>query len=312
MRIAAALFLSTACSVIEDEEPVRPVNPQVFLSQQTARIRANLHFCDNRVVSGKPNNISGRPRCDTGDTWVFSGLYNTIAHDPEISASLDAAVLPSGQPCRGTEYLVLGDKCDFSRDQTKGFLLNLLETKNKEVATKTWQFVYNNDYSICDLDVSENCFQTPGMLILWGDVFEKIGLPREPDMQYGFPYTEQVDRQELLAEARVNNGYRLHLVSVSIYIKALTGQLTSAYSEAARILAERKPDNLWFQFLSNYTNGGDQDTYDRIARKLVPIMERWNPGNDLDWIWQRDGIAQKEPEAYGHELVFLAELLQGE
>jgi hypothetical protein len=113
----------------------------------------------------------------------------------------------------------------------------------------------------------------------------------------------------LLTEAKNNEGYRLHLVSLNVWATVLLNRLTGTGRDVARILAERQPSNLWFQYLDNLTHGGDAVRYDNTAQALTELMRVWPQGNRSQWCFERDSNENACIDSSGHEYVFLARLL---
>ena len=147
---------------------------------------------------------------------------------------------------------------------------------------------------------------TPATLELFGDVLEFIGLPRPIEMPpLGF-LSETVSQMEALVNPP---GYRLHLITMGILIKTLTGNLTQQYSDIAYLIYARQNQNLWYRFLANYTSYGYQEEYEEICRLLVEGMKAW-PGSEVNaWVWQNDQDSEGFYKSKGHDLVWLAKML---
>ena len=294
-------------------ERVKPVPPTKNVSQQLInemiRIEPQLLFCRGMVAPLEPHYLTGLPACGTGDGMLFSGLY-LLSHPintEEILESIRYSVDASGRPWRSPENIDYGEHINsFSRDMFKGLAFYLIYSKDIELAQRFYNYVRSNKYRMCKSDSDDRCQMTPATLELLGDVFEYLGLRRENDMQELGAVGELTVEQE----AKINPmGYELHLVSLGIYIKALTGKLKHRHSAAARIIRDRQPQNLWYRFLANYTNSGVQEEYDAIAADLLQKMKKWPEEEKIDWIWQRQYSEVDYSKPTGHELVWLAKLL---
>jgi hypothetical protein len=296
-------------------EPVKPVppskNPSQQLLDQIARIEPKLLFCRGMWAGVRPHYLTKKPNCDTGDGMLWTGLY--LLSDPINASDLRSGIRYSvgleGRPYRSPENIDYGEhKNSFSRDMLFGLLFYTIKTKDTELIQRFYNYARNNDYNMCPLDTDGRCFMTPGSMELLGDVFEHVGLRRYSDMQ------SLGGINEVAIEIEAENtpeGYPMHLSSLSIYLKALTGRLTTRHQNAAAILYRRQPENLWFRFLNNYVSNGDQAEYEEICRLLIERMERWPDAEKADWIWQRAQDSKEFKLTSGHELVWLAKLLTG-
>lgn len=296
------------CGRLKGKDPVYPIEYEPRLVDAINRIEPALHYCDDMIASKIPNNTTQRPNCENGDTILFSAYYLSTTPSEAIKAALRRTVRDNGQPCRSEEYLrAEGENCGFSRDHMLGHLLASLFTRDVELTGRIWTYAYNNGYRVCPN--SDNCFLTPGLLVTWGDVWEHIGRSRADDMKYDAVYSKAVEDGEFRTVSNTATGYQAHLVATRIYLKVLTGRLTVGQAQGAATLAQRYPENLWFRYLANLTNGGNPAEYRRITESLLPMMDGWTGDLSWDWIWQRDNIQETLPRAYGHDLVFLARKL---
>lgn len=93
--------------------------------------------------------------------------------------------------------------------------------------------------------------------------------------------------------------------------------LHNKWKERAAVLDEPKlaeDGNLFYRYLANFTNDGDPVEYDKIARLLIERMKKWNDDEDgktrHQWSFQRTPVTGEGiDEPYGHDLLFLANLL---
>jgi hypothetical protein len=86
--------------------------------------------------------------------------------------------------------------------------------------------------------------------------------------------------------------YEFHLTMVQIFLFAELGMLTPELGEAAAKGSERwhseavrvghNVENLFYQYLANYTGAGDQGEFARIADKLLIKMDCWDSPIDSD------------------------------
>lgn len=294
-------------------ERVKPVppnkNPHQQLVDEMVRIESQLKFCRGMWTSDLPHFLTGKPECDTGDGMLFTGLYllSNPINANDLVNGIRYSVDDFGRPWRSPEDRDFGERPNtFSRDMFKGLMFYLIYSKDQDMVRRFTKYVRANHYRMCPSDTDARCQMTPSTLELLGDVHEFIGLSRPDDM----PDLGALSELTMELEASQNPlGYQLHLVSLSVYMKALTGNLRNRHAAAARTLYSRQPNNLWFRFLANYVTDGHQDEYSNIMDLLLQEMRVWPNAEKIDWKWQRPEDSENFSKPAGHEYVFLAKLL---
>jgi hypothetical protein len=210
-----------------------------------------------------------------GDGAIFTGLYfSSSQSNPNILS------LPDDILCR-------------SRDQFMGIIINLAAHRDRDQAAVA--------YSRCDSQTP----WSPRILALTSFAWRTAGMRPQRAMLASEPFFED----GLITEAKNNEGYRLHLVSLNVWATVLLNRLTGTGRDIARILVERQPSNLWFQYLDNLTHDGDATRYENTAKDLLGLMQSWPQGDRSQWCFERDSSENACVDSSGHEFVFLARLL---
>lgn len=319
-------FLLLGCGS-KKKTAVFPDVHSLSLQEQIDRMIPLLPFCEGMVAYPGKNSQSGLPNCNTGDGMITSAVVFSVQEGwpkniyTEWVAGVKASIRADGMPFRNPSYARYAPTVDaFSRDQHIGFMHSLITIKDKEAAKRYLNYVKNNDWRVCEKDSDGRCNLIiplgskavwKGMLYLMNDAYKFIGLPEVEHMSK----TERIiDEQGVLLMAQTTPpGYQQHLVSQNIWLRTRLGLLTQNYAVAAKILAERMPNNLWFLALANLTNGGKDTKYDEIADRLVKCMAKWDKsGRHHTFSSDRTmSVCEERKEgASGHELVWLALFLQ--
>lgn len=309
--LSAVLALSLlACGGSDSQVTQTPKPPtDVRLKEQLHRMLPLLTFCGNVVAEDSPNNLTGQPHCGTGDSMIGTGVYITapLPGREQLFAGILDSIAPNGRPYRSPQYRAVGHSEDsFSRDQTIGLLLYLMESKDTITATKVWNYVKGNNLNICPDDSDGRCKMTPNMLALWSDVFTYLEIPKDPLMTF----SRNIDEDLLIIQARsAPAGYPLHLISQNIWLRIKLGRLSVKYAEVAAILAARQPYNLWFAYLEQITQANKEANVEKIGAELATCMEQWPGENKYWWTFSKERNEYCEGNSQGHDLVWLSALL---
>lgn len=305
IRLFIASFLLVACGRKESSNP-----PTASISDElrteTARVEAALLVCDGMPALAGVNPVTRRPDCDTGDGMLYAGLLYYASPSPELAAAIRSSFDDDGRPFRSPENRAGRDSLDaFSRDQLEGLLLYLVRSGDAELAQRFWNFVQSNDGKLCAPASDARCDLTPNTLALVGDVFQKIGLRRSPEMDTPETIQSATDKTQAVT---LPEGYQLHLLALQILLKSATGHLDSEYQGAMRQVLNRQPGNLLFRYIDNLVHNGEQATYNDISSSLLTGMQQWKqPGTQA--AWTVPDSQRNYSISGGFELVTLARLL---
>lgn len=306
LPLIVLLGMTAACG--KDRTPVRPnLSTIEELANETSRIEPLILFCDGGVAFPRNNNVDGRPNCDVGDSMLFTGtLLSTKPWEmfQQMQDAIAGSILTSGKPHRAPSYAKVDYAGDsFSRDQMLGFLHYLVTTKDQESAKLVINYLKNHNNQLCPGASDGRCDMTLGLKAITDDVYQYIGLGAQ------YNVNRDLDDNTTLTEARYADvGYPMNLVSQKIFLRVRMNELNSMHSLAAKALADRQPNNMWFQFLNNLTHDGDNGTYETIMIKLTSCMKQWTtPGGK--WAFEQDRKTTCEPDAVGADYVWLAKLL---
>lgn len=277
-------------------------------NDELERVKSQLIYCDNMVAADRPNGITGRLHCDTGDSILFSSL--ALLGDPTnagIIASIKDSFADNGRPYRSPEHRRGGDsERTFSRDMTMGIALFLTVTKDRELAEKFWTFVKGNTYHVCVVE-EIGCLLTPPVLAALGDVWDYLGLKKPTEMNF----VRWIDEETLMQTAKsVDPGYQLHLVTMSLLVHELTGHTTRRYRRVIEEVVSRQPNNPWYRFLAVKMGAAPREGIADLDALIASQLTAWPEGTKTDWSFEKGDQEEGRRDSLGHEWVFLNNMLK--
>ena len=199
-----------------------------------------------------------------------------------------------------------------------GVLAYLAATKNKEAASRWYQWIKDNRpcsiknpfngrcavkglHRFCNGDDSMQCTITPTVWSIMGYVWSHIGLKRT-DLMSRFSGSEKTDI-ELESAKSAKPGYRLHLKAIQAHISKYVGE--GRNSRIMKELIERQPNNPYFQ----YIYFGPSQV---IKDKVIDVCPNPNDGFDstrFQWAWERATSSEAWLESMGWDCIFISNLL---
>jgi len=284
-----------------------------------------LWNCEGLVTQDNVNEFSSMPHCNNGDGVKFGGLLVSTQKSDTISNAIRSSVATSGRPYRSPLAIQYpgGEGKTFSRDMFLGMLLYSVTYSDSRFLNRVMDYAQSHNYNLCDAnaDGGDRCSLSGRALNLTRLIQLALGIhEREPSN-----LEQKIYDLSYLASAATEDDFEAHLVAVSIYLRARSGTLTEDMRDASKLLRNRFPKNLFYQYLANYTQGGDPTVYQSIANNLLKAMEYWNivqrsnPGAfsfplRTQWTFQRSedsGVGGRtDQESVGWEYLFLAKLLE--
>jgi hypothetical protein len=327
------IILVSSCGG-QSSEPVGPIPPvvasadastQTVITPESAPTTESNHAPAYSQTIEKPTEIlplatwrswaplcQGYPtkgNCDDGDATLFSGLLCLAGEEPGCEG-VKAAQDASGKFWRSPRRVGVDTANSFSRDMALGVLSYLLATRDT-AAAKSWiQWIDQN--SVCQLNVGGNCqlrtwrfcrddndgrcFITPGMWSMMRRVWEHLDLPLHKEMKTN-------GELSLVTEAeQAPLGYALHLKAVIFFLYQKIGKDFPFEWDLINTIAERQPDNLFFQYLQE----GSSPRLQEALRNLCP---REAPQETSQWTWERDTAENAQLDSMGWDCIFLGRLL---
>ncbi len=272
-------------------------------------IADKAEWCDDMPTYGGPNRTTGKENCNTGDSMLWSGLLYYAWPTPTLAQAIRLSVAPDGKPYRSPEHRKGGDnESEFSRDMYLGFLFYCLRSQDLETCTKVHEWTKAQGYKLCGGGVSQ-CGLLPSMLYATYAVWDKNGWAIAPEFK-PTGIEQGADAQATFLEAKTApKGYRLHLVSLKVFLYNQVGR-TGDYYLASQELLKRQPSNLWFQLVGYLTGNTVPEMHATLVGETKNIMQQWTPGSvDKDWFWQ--GRIEGINDAMGQDFIFMACLLNG-
>lgn len=302
-------FLAVGCySAARSSRKVEP-NKAENLIPIAQKISDTAEWCDDMPTYGGPNRTSGRESCNTGDSMLWSGLLYYAWPTPSLGQAIRFSIDPDGKPFRSPEHRKARDnESEFSRDMYLGFLFYCLKSQDFETCNRVHQWTKAEGYKLCGGSVSQ-CGLLPSMLYATYAVWDKNGWPIAPEFKPS-NIEQGADAQATLLEAETApKGYRLHLVSLKVFLYNQVGR-TGDYYLSSQALLKRQPSNLWFQLVGFLTGNTPEGMHATLVGETKHIMQAWVPGStDKDWIWQ--GRIEGAQDAMGQDFIFMACLLNG-
>lgn len=278
------------------------------LNSATDEIRSQLRYCEGVPIywPGK-NGVTGREDCDNGDALLYAGLLYSVTKSESLADGIKRSIDTEGRVYRSPEHLKGADNINAaSRDMWLGFLEYCLTSKDKETCERAYNRAREHDWRICDKDDDERCLLTPSVVFVTGYVWAANGWHTYGEMEPS-DFEIKKDEDATIASAKsVTVSYRLHLISLRLWLMIQTGNLTQRFKETVKIITNREPSNLWYQYLSAVAF---QTSKEQIAPALLELMSQWHRNSERShWLW---ATMEAPNRAMGHELVFLACALLG-
>lgn len=298
------------CGILEKTPMNPPVNPiSAELQTQIERISPLLHKCDGMPAKPTPNEITPRPFCNVGNSFLYAGHLLSVVNDTEMVQGIKDSFTIEGKPYRSPEHRRANDSVnEFSRDMLQGFLMSLIRTRDIDQLKLFWNYSKSHDYIMCNGKEEEGinrCYLTPTILYFVGEIFEYLGEQRPAETKIA----ESIALAAALYDVQtVPVNFRLMLVANQVYLKMLTNKMSQPWVRITEYLKKRSPNNLWYRYLDNAAHKGNIAEYENISNQLIKYMQVFPAGDQGSWIWsQGDSI-----DSMGYDLLFLAHRLKPE
>jgi hypothetical protein len=153
---------------------------------------------------------------------------------------------------------------------------------------------------VCEGDVSQ-CLLTPAILDHIGDAFDYCGESRP--WQTHVPGAASALTQ-ILSVPHISS-WQLTLAAEQVLLKAKTKHINGVWVEAAKRVAEKAPNNLFYRYAYLAAKEADKAEFEDLRGKLITTMGLWKaPGKQ--WYFNDQNIST----ATGYDLILLADLLQ--
>jgi len=247
--------------------------------------------------------------CDDGDATLFSGLL-CLSGEELACKAVKAAQDSTGKFWRSPRRVGVAASNSFSRDMALGVLAWLVASQDKAAAQAWLQWIDQN--SVCQLtvggtcqlrtwrycrdDSDGRCLITPGMWTMMRRVWEYLELPLHKEMKTTGENTIVIEAE------RAPLGYALHLKAAMHFIYQKIGKNYSFEWDLIHTIAERQPDNLFFQYLLE----GSSESLQLALQNFCPLEA---PAEKRQWTWERDTAENAQLQSMGWDCIFLARLL---
>lgn len=294
MKYHSLFFIILAISCGKKKVDVNSPQPNISLVNEITRIESNLQWCGGMVSSA--SNLTN-PWCD-GDATCYQGHYQLLTKTDRFNWL--TILNEQNQPFRHPNRVNLDKENEFSRDQLLGVMeASIYSASAKETLAKIFSFSSKHNNKFCLNPTDNRCDLTTSMYVLYNDLQNKAVLPA----------TRQIDYSTRLIEAKtVPDGYQVNLLSRSIYLHAITGNLTTGYVSAHNVLYKRFPNNLLVHTNHCIFNKCNSEEWTSIQQQLLQNMKIWKQ-NGNKWAFDENLTTNSSP--YGHELVSLAKFIEG-
>ena len=277
--------------------------------------------CEDVIARDDSHSGTGREHCEANDSMLFTSISLLASRNDQLEKGIHNSMDGDGRLWRSAENRKKprNNYKDFSKDHTLGFFLYLAATNDVERGERLLNYLYENGNYVCPYSGSKeaisHCFVTAGLSRLLYDFMIKNGRDHLVPAVSGVELNvyEEIDQDSI---KRGLKGYELHLKLIKILTAARLGKLTDKSIATARLLHEKNPDNLFFQYVYKLTNPSAPLTFDGIGRRLLQYMDSWNSAGYQDkkkqWTWERNPIEESEDPheiSMGWEYLVLAGLL---
>jgi hypothetical protein len=283
-RIVIASLLLTACGSPK-RDSAEAMSPSQELKDAAESVIPRLLRC--------PSGLPGKPECSDlkrqSDALGQAGYWSlAYGSDVEIDAAVHASIDDDGRPWRSPEHRTQRHG-DFSRDHMISLAQWSFGSKDTETLRRVIRYAQHHDWKVCP--DTQKCLLTPGILSVLGDVAtsgqDAAGRP------YGTNIPAAVHEGQILIEAKSQE--RCDLVLDKSLLKALTGNLTRAYVDAAKMCSNKVP--LYGAYVRAVVTDGDVSS---LVPQLTATLQAWQ-GPSAGGHWTADGT--------GWALVALAKML---
>ncbi len=261
--------------------------------------------------------------CDDGDSMIFNGLLCFSGEEQgceTVRASQDVDGRFWRSPRRNPGNL--GEGSSFSRDQSLGVLLYLVQTRDREAAQNWLRWIERNrscriknpltggcslwTYRTCRDNDNEICTLTPATWGLIKRVWDFLELPTTHEMRNN--ESLDVSDLEIISAEKEKPGYALHLKAVASLLRFAMNSSVSRSRDIVKKIYDRQSGNPFFQYL---VDGPSPALVERLLQ-LCP-----KPGDDLSfrrfqWAWERDTSSEAWRESMGWDCIFMSRLAQTE
>ncbi|MGE1002647.1 hypothetical protein [Ralstonia pseudosolanacearum] len=286
--------------------------------------RSNAPYCTDSSKVKFPGKLRGG-ECDDGDVNLFAGLL--CASGERIGCdTVRNAQDESGKWFRSPRRMQqnnLGRKDSFSPDMALGTQLYVSQITNKK-AFGSW-LRWLDDVRPCWIGDGPQCFRSPLLRYCTDDTENGCTL-RPGDLailnstsEYLQTYPPTGDTRNLLqqaggaltnillADANFNKpGYSQHLTAVEIFLLRLQGHNDDYLSAAALTLAQKQPNNPFFQYLHE----GATKRVSDLTLSLCPTPKTGVPKDPSEWSWEREDSDQAWKNSMVWDCIFMANLLK--
>lgn len=282
-----ALVFVSCGSKQESINPISTLSPETRIQLESMRNKTlswSLR-CENGGAGLEP------PECNTDNSVLWSGLL--CASGSKIDCEYVAR--SQSKDGRWWRYPSHADsKNSFSRDMALGVMLYLVTTKDKSRANSWLSWIRRHDLKLCTDATDDRCLITPNLWNAMWYTWKGINLNPTQNMELA----HVVEDSWLTQEAKRVDGFRLHLVVIQAWIRALTGRWNQDAKNASRNAYSRFQSNAFFALVAG---AASQET----ARLTLSRCTGERPNVRADWMWQRtENVA-----SMGWDCIFIANLL---
>jgi len=266
------------------------------LREMRASVRTWALKCEGGIACGETDERVP----DAGDSMLWGGLLCASGEQDQCEA-VKASQNSDGQIFRNPG--LSRGKNDSSRDMLLGYLHYLSATKDTDGAKALLNYIVKNDYKLCTNATDNRCSVNKVInAAIWGSmrrVWQHIGLTPTSDMED----SKLTDESIVAFQSKFSaEGYELHLVAVELLLRQVTRSYSNTLANAAQRLAERQPNNPYFEFVANgQTEKAARLTLEKCPSTLDHIRKQWS--------WQREEDEKAWLVSKGWECIYIANLL---
>lgn len=231
-----------------------------------------------------------------GDSTLWNGLLCFTGKNPWACDAIQQSQSDDGRMWRssrrmqsendGNEY----PQASFSRDMARGVLLYILATGDTELASN-WSEYMSRIGALCPDHTDWSCDIRTQSYRHINHVMATVGLKGISFAYAVFPclwptYPLGAAFHETVMERRVekNQSFHLHLAAIDIL---MDGRMKKplfdreSRQEMANVLFQRKPYNLFYQYLA-------QGPTLELKRRILEFAPRKRPPYLAQWVWERE------------------------
>jgi len=240
-----------------------------------------------------------------GDSALWNGLLCFTGRNPWACDAIKKSQSEDGRIWRSTRRKLTENdgndypQASFSRDMARGVMLYILQTRDRNLASRWSDYISENgalcpDHTDWSCDIRAQSYRRINHVLATVEA-QDISFSHTvfPCMWPTYPVTSALHETVMEHRVEKNESFHLHLAAIDLLMDSqLKKPLYDDESrrDMARVLFRRKPYNLFYQYLA-------QGPTAELKRRILAFAPRERPPYLAQWVWERE-IPARDIEKY--------------